>query len=103
MELNGRITSKVTVTNSGPRDGSEIVQLYIRDVYSTSTRPVKELRDFRKIFLKAGESKEVAFDLSAEDLKYYNHELDYVCEPGEFEIMIGPNSRDLKMAKLVVK
>lgn len=103
MPVNGKVTAKIMVTNSGQRDGKEVVQLYIHDVYSTSTRPVKELKAFRKISLKAGESKEVTFDLSAEDLKYYNHDLDYVCEPGDFEIMIGPNSRDVKKATLTVK
>jgi beta-glucosidase len=103
MTMNGKVTAKVTVTNSGPRDGKEIIQLYIHDVYSTSTRPVKELKAFRKIFLKAGESREVSFELTAEDLKYYNHDLNYVCEPGDFEIMIGPNSRDVKKVLLTVK
>jgi beta-glucosidase len=103
IPLNGKVTAKVTVTNSGSRDGKEIVQLYIHDIFSTSTRPVKELKGFSKIFLKAGESKEVSFVLTAEDLKYYNHDLEYVCEPGDFEIMIGPNSRDVKKAKLIVK
>jgi len=102
MPMTGTVTAKITVTNSGTMDGNEIVQLYIRDVYSTSTRPVKELKGFKKISLKAGESKEAAFILSAEDLKYYNHDLAYVCEPGDFEIMIGPNSRDVKKTKLTV-
>ena len=93
------LTASVTVTNTGSREGKEVVQLYIHDVYSTSTRPVKELRGFQKIDLKPGESKEVTFELSAENLKYYNHALEYVCEPGEFEVMIDSNSRDVKMAK----
>ncbi|NSW95143.1 MAG: glycoside hydrolase family 3 C-terminal domain-containing protein, partial [Bacteroidales bacterium] len=103
MKMDGKVTAKVTVTNSGPVDGKEIVQLYIHDVFSTSTRPVKELKAFQKIFLKAGESKEVSFELSAEDLKYYDHDLIWVCEPGDFEIMIGPNSRDVKKVMLTVK
>jgi beta-glucosidase len=103
MPVNGKVTAKVTVTNSGRLDGKEIVQLYIRDIYSSSTRPVKELKGFRKIFLKAGETSEVSFDLTAEDLKYYDHDLTYVCEPGDFEIMIGPNSRDVGKAILTVK
>jgi len=103
MTTSGKVTASVRVKNSGSRDGKEIVQLYIRDIYSTSTRPVKELKAFRKIFLKAGESMDVSFDLTADDLKYYNHELDYVCEPGDFEILIGPNSRDVKVAKLTLK
>ncbi len=96
MPLGGKVTASVTVTNTGSRDGKETVQLYIHDVYSTSTRPVKELRGFQKIELKAGESRKVDFELTAEDLKYYDHELQYVCEPGDYEIMIGPNSRDTK-------
>lgn len=103
MAQDGKVTASVTVKNTGNYDGKEIVQLYIHDVVSTSTRPVKELRGFQKIDLKAGESKTVEFELTAEDLKYYNHELQYVCEPGDFEIMIGPNSRDVKMAVLTVK
>ncbi len=103
IAMNGKLTASVTVKNSGLRDGKEIVQLYIRDVYSTSTRPVKELKAFQKISLKAGESREVTFDLTTEDLKYYNHDLAYVCEPGDFEVMIGPNSRDVKTVKLTLK
>ena len=103
MTMTGNVTAKVTVKNSGTRDGKEIVQLYIRDVYSTSTRPVKELKAFRKITLQQGESREISFVLTAEDLKYFNHDLTYICEPGDFEIMIGPNSRDVKAVKLTVK
>jgi len=103
MAMNGKITATVKVTNTGLRDGKETVQLYIRDIFSTSTRPVKELKAFRKIKLKAGESMDVVFDITANDLKYYNHELGYVCEPGDFEIMIGPDSRDVKKALLTIK
>ncbi len=102
MTQDGTVTASVTVTNTGNRDGKEVVQLYIRDVYSTSTRPVKELRAFEKIDLKAKESKTVTFTLTAEDLKYYNHELEYVCEPGEYEIMIGHDSETLNTAMLNV-
>lgn len=103
MQMDGEVTVSVKVTNTGTRDGKETVQLYIHDVYSTSTRPVKELRQFKQIDLKAGESSIVSFRLTAEDLKYYNHELQYVCEPGDFEIMAGPNSRDTRKAVLTVK
>ncbi len=103
MEMNGKVKATVRVTNSGLRDGKETVQLYIHDIYSTSTRPVRELKAFRKIFLKAGESMEVAFDLTANDLKYYNHELEYICEPGDFEILIGPDSQNVKKGLLTVK
>lgn len=95
MSPQGKVTASVTVTNTGKRDGKEIVQLYIHDVYSTSTRPVKELKGFEKIDLKAGESKTVTFEIDADDLKYYNHDCEYVLEPGDFEIMVGPNSRDI--------
>ncbi|MBR4977844.1 MAG: glycoside hydrolase family 3 C-terminal domain-containing protein, partial [Bacteroidales bacterium] len=103
MSLNGTVTASVTVTNTGAVDGSEIVQLYIHDIYATSTRPVKELRAFRKVHIPAGESVTVDFELSADDLSYYNHSLEWVCEPGDFEIMTGPNSRDLKSVTLSVR
>ena len=102
MPLDGSVTASVTVSNAGTRDGDEIVQLYIHDIYATSTRPVKELKAFRKVHIKAGESVQVDFTLTAEDLSYYNHELEYVCEPGDFEIMIGPNSRDIESVMLTV-
>lgn len=102
MPLGGTVTASVTVTNTGSRDGDEIVQLYIHDVYATSTRPVKELKAFRKVHIPAGASVKVDFTLAAENLSYYNHELKYVCEPGDFEIMIGPNSRDTKSIMLTI-
>jgi beta-glucosidase len=88
----------VTVTNNGSRDGKEVVQLYIRDIVGSSTRPVKELKGFQKIELKAGASKTVSFDVTVNDLKYYNYDLKYVAEPGDFKIFIGGNSRDVKEA-----
>ena len=98
MKPGQKITASVTVTNNGSRDGKEVVQLYIRDIVGTSTRPVKELRGFQKIELKAGASKTVSFDINVNDLKYYNYELKYVAEPGDFKIFIGGNSRDVKEA-----
>ena len=68
---------------------------------SSSTRPVKELKGFKQIELQAGECQTVSFEITSEDLKFYNHELEYVCEPGEFEVMIGPNSRDVISASFV--
>ena len=103
MALDGTVTASVTVKNTGSRDGFETVQLYIHDIYATSTRPVKELRAFRKVHIPAGESVTVSFELTAEDLSYYNHSLEWVCEPGDFEIMTGPNSRDLQSVQLTVK
>ncbi len=71
--------------------------MYIRDLVGSSTRPVKELKGFQKISLAAGESKEVTFKISAEDLKFYNSALKRVAEPGDFQLFIGTNSRDLNM------
>lgn len=102
MSQDGSVTVSVNVRNVGTRDGKETVQLYIHDLFSSSTRPVKELRAFRKLDIAAGETVKVEFTLTAEDLKYYNHELEYVCESGDYEIMVGPNSRDLSKVSLKV-
>ena len=98
MTDKGELTATVTVTNTGKRDGAEVVQLYIRDLVGSVTRPVKELKGFEKIFLKAGESKKVSFKITPELLKFYNYNLDFVCESGDFEVMIGRNSQDVKKA-----
>ena len=97
---NQALTASVTVTNSGKYDGKEVVQLYIRDVVGSVTRPVKELKGFQKIDLKAGESKTVTFSITPSDLKFYNYDLKFDWEPGEFQIMIGGNSRDVKVGKV---
>ncbi|MEJ8843286.1 beta-glucosidase BglX [Lacibacter sp. H375] len=97
---NQTITASVTLTNTGSVTGKEVVQLYIRDVVGSVTRPVKELKGFQKIELKAGESKTVTFNISPNDLKFYNYDLKHDWEAGEFQIMIGGNSRDVKMAKV---
>ncbi len=97
---NQTLTASVTVTNNGKYDGKEVVQLYIHDVVGSMTRPVKELKGFQKIDLKAGESKTVTFSITTSDLKFYNNDLKYDWEAGEFEIMIGGNSRDVKLAKV---
>ncbi|SFG66841.1 beta-glucosidase BglX [Pedobacter insulae] len=90
------ITATVTLTNTGKYDGKEVVQLYIRDLVGSITRPVKELKGFKKVSLKAGESKEITFTISENDLKFYNSELKFVSEPGDFKLFIGPNVRDVK-------
>ena len=90
------LKASVDVTNSGNVDGKEVVQLYIRDMVGSITRPVKELKGFQKIFLKAGETKTVTFDVTSNDLKFYNSQLKYDWEPGDFIIMVGGNSRDVK-------
>jgi beta-glucosidase len=91
-----KLIASVTVTNTGKYTGKEVVQLYIRDMVGTVTRPVKELKGFEKIELKAGESREIKFEIGTDLLKFYNYDLKYVWEPGDFEIMIGGNSRDVK-------
>jgi beta-glucosidase len=106
LKGNQTLTASVTLTNTGNRTGKEVVQLYIRDIVGSVTRPVKELKGFQKIELKAGESKTVTFNITPEDLKFYaphsanNNDLKYDWEPGEFEIMIGGNSKDVKTGKI---
>ena len=92
LTRNGSIQASITVTNSGTKDGHEVVQLYIHDKVGSVTRPVKELKGFEKIFLKKGESKTISFSISVEDLKFYNNEMVYDVEPGQFEIAIEPSS-----------
>jgi beta-glucosidase len=100
LKGNQTLNASVTVTNTGNYTGKEVVQLYIRDVVGTVTRPVKELKGFQKIELKPGESKTVTFVVTVNDLKFYNYNLKYDWEPGEFEIMIGTNSRNVKKGKV---
>ena len=90
------------VTNTGKRAGSEVVQMYIRDRVSSVTRPVKELKAFRKIFLEAGETQTVAFDITPEQLAFYDIDMKFVVEPGEFEIMVGNSSRDSDLQKVIL-
>ena len=97
LSANGKLTVSVTVSNKGDYDGYETVQLYLHDVYAEIARPVKELKGFKRVFLKKGESCDVQFVITTADLKFYNSELKYVYEPGEFEVMVGPNSRDVQI------
>lgn len=99
----GSITASVTVTNTGGVDGVEVVQLYIRDLVGSITRPVKELKNFQRIELKAGESKKVTFKITENDLKFYNNDLKFVAEPGDFKLFIGGNSRDVKESAFTLK
>lgn len=94
------IKATVTVTNDGPVEGREVVQLYIRDLVGSVTRPVSELKGFQKITLKAGETRKVEFAITPADLKFYNADLKYDWEPGEFVIMTGGNSRDVLSEKI---
>lgn len=92
------LTVSVTVTNTGNYDGEEVVQLYIRDLVGSVTRPVKQLRGFQKIFLKKGEAKNITFTLTNEDLKFYDINMKYTSEPGDFKVFVGSNSRDTQEA-----
>ncbi|HMP83691.1 MAG TPA: glycoside hydrolase family 3 C-terminal domain-containing protein, partial [Verrucomicrobiota bacterium] len=92
----------VDVKNTGKRPGSEVVQLYIRDCVSSVTRPVKELKGFRKVFLKPGETKTVSLDITPESLAFYDINMEYVVEPGEFEIMIGTSSANEDLQKVIL-
>ncbi|HEY9542662.1 beta-glucosidase BglX [Prevotella sp.] len=99
MTADGTLTATVDVTNTGRYDGDEIVQLYIRDLVGSVSRPVKELKGFERVHLKQGETKSVSFTIDAEKLKFYNADLQFACEPGDFELMIGPDSRNVQTVK----
>jgi len=100
LKGNETLKATVTVSNTGNMDGEEVVQLYISDPVASISRSVKELKHFKKIFLKAGEQKEVSFDLTTNDLKFYNTKLKYDWEPGEFIVQIGTNSNDVHSASV---
>lgn len=103
MTADGAVKVSVDVTNTGSCDGCEIVQLYIRDLVASISRPVEELKDFSRIHLAKGETKTVTFTITADKLKFYNSNLRLVCEPGEFEVMVGPNSRDVQTVKFTLE
>jgi beta-glucosidase len=101
--LNGTAQVLVDVTNTGKRAGTEVVQLYIRDVVSSVTRPIKELKGFKKVRLEPGESTTVAFDITPAMLSFYDVNMKYVVEPGDFLIMVGNSSRDADLTKLTLQ
>ncbi len=103
MGMTGELEAAVTVTNTGTWPGTEVVQLYIRDLVGSTTRPVKELKGFQKIFLQPGQEEVVRFRITPDMLKHYNYDLEFVAEPGDFQVMIGPNSRDVKSAQFTLK
>jgi len=98
LKKDGSIEVTTSVSNAGSRDGVETVQLYVRDMVGSITRPAKELKGFKQVALKAGESKTVTFKLTSDDLRFYNSDLKFQAEPGDFKVFVGPNSRDLKEA-----
>ena len=97
------VTAVVTVTNTGQRDGAEVVQLYIRDLVGSITRPVRELKGFERIFLRAGESKTVSFKITPDLLRFYDYNLHHVAEPGDFDLFIGGSSQATKTARLTLQ
>ena len=94
MKMGGEINVKVNVTNTGNYDGEEVVQLYTRDLVGSVTRPVKELKGFKKVLIKKGETKEVDFVLKSNDLAFYTLDMTYKAEPGDFKVFVGTNSAD---------
>jgi len=96
------VTVSVDVRNTGKIAGDEVVQLYLHDIVSSVTRPIKELKGFRKISLQPGQTQTVALDITPESLAFYDVNMSYVVEPGEFEIMIGSSSRDCDLRKVVL-
>ncbi len=103
MDADGNLEVSIELTNTGTKKGKEVVQLYIRDLVASTTRPVKELKGFELVELEPGASKMVNFTISPELLEFYNAEKEWTAEPGEFQVMIGGNSRDLKTAKFELK
>ena len=98
-----KIEVKLDVLNSGSFDGQEVVQLYIRDMVGSITRPVKEFKGFEKVFLKKGEKRTISFFIGIDDLKFYNADLKYIAEPGEFEVYVGGNSREVLKEKFILE
>ncbi|PRD21859.1 UNVERIFIED_CONTAM: bglX [Trichonephila clavipes] len=92
------IRVSVELSNSGNFDGEEVVQLYVRDMVGSVTRPIKELKNFQKVFLKKGEKKKIEFVITEEDLRFYNQSLEFVSEPGAFKVFVGGNVRDVQEA-----
>lgn len=103
LTINGQLKVSVEVTNSGNYDGAEVVQLYIRDIVGSVTRPVKELKGFQKIFLKKGETRIVEFTLTEKDLRFYNGDLKFVSEPGDFKVFVGTSSASTLEAGFALK
>ena len=103
MAMEDTLKVTATVKNTGQYAGAEVVQLYIRDLVASVTRPVKELKGFQKVYLQPGEEKEVVFTLSKDDLKYLDQDFKYVTDPGQFKVFIGANSQDLQEAEFELK
>ena len=101
MKMNDSAVVYFTIKNSGNRDGDEVVQLYIRDMVSSVAQPLKQLKGFQRIHLKAGEQKEVSFAITPGLLKILNDKMKWVVEPGDFRIMIGASSKDIRLREII--
>ena len=102
MKTTGTVTVSVDVKNTGSRNGAEVVQMYIRDDYASVTRPVKELKGFKKIWLEPGQTQTITFTIDPELLSFYDAKMKWVIEPGDFTIMIGTASDKTESVKLNV-
>ncbi|WP_092137478.1 beta-glucosidase BglX [Cupriavidus sp. YR651] len=103
MPRNGKLTASVTVKNTGQREGETVVQLYVQDVTASVVRPVKELKDFRKVLLKPGESRVVTFPIDEDKLKFFNARLEYAAEPGDFNVQIGLDSESVRQQRFALQ
>jgi beta-glucosidase len=103
MRRDGSARLHFDITNTGQREGTEVVQLYIHDLVSSVTRPVKELKSFRKVRLQPGETATVTFDITPALLSFYDVNMKYVVEPGDFELMVGNSSRDADLKKIILQ
>jgi len=103
LGMQDTMTVRVTVTNNGEYDGEEVVQLYVQDLYGSVTRPVKELKGFKKVMIPGGASEEVVFRLTPDDLRFYDLDMNYVAEPGDFKLFVGTNSQEVLESSFVLK
>ncbi|WP_373278098.1 fibronectin type III-like domain-contianing protein [Prolixibacter bellariivorans] len=99
IQPDGKVTVSVDVKNTGKRDGQDVVQLYLRDVYSSVTTPRKNLKGFSRVSIKAGDTKTVTFELTSDELSLWNRQMKNVVEPGDFVVMVGSNSANLTLKK----
>jgi beta-glucosidase len=97
------LKAEVTVTNTGEVAGKEVVQMYLQDVIGSTTRPLRELKGFEKIYLEPGESMRVMFEITPQLMSHYNSDLEFVAEPGEFVVYVGPDSKTKNSAAFVLK
>jgi beta-glucosidase len=98
VSADGLVTIRLKVANAGERAGDEVVQLYLHDVYASVTRPVKELKGFRRVSLELGEKRTVTFVVAVAQLAFYDRQMRYVVEPGEVEVLIGSSSDDIRLS-----